>query len=91
LLKLLSAETRRPAERSICLQMDYSAAREGSLNLPIYDTFGKVLSFSPAIGNEKMRREPSLARNNGSGLKHRLALQWLLNGSYCGTFVVRLC
>jgi len=25
-----------------------------------------------------------------SGLKHRFALQWHLNGSYCGTFVVRL-
>jgi len=26
-----------------------------------------------------------------SGLKHRSALQWHLNGSYYGTFVVRLC
>jgi len=25
------------------------------------------------------------------GLKHRLALQWHLNGSYYGTYVVRLC
>jgi len=45
--------------------------------------------------SRKSRQLPPETKNTSSlttsGLKHRLALQWLLNISYYGTFVVRLC
>jgi len=49
-------------------------------NIYIYIYIRKSLHLPPETKNTSF---PTI-----SGLKHRLALQWHLNGSYCGTFVV---